>query len=176
MKKLLPLILALVGIGGGVGAGLAMRPESSQPIAAEPDATVGASAIAGDHAKKDTQQAKASAHADENSAETIEFIKLNNQFVVPVVKGDKVETLVVMSLSIELKAGNADMIYRREPKLRDSFLQVLFDHANMGGFRGEFTNTDNLDVLRSGLLEVAQGVVGDVVTGVLITDLARQDL
>jgi hypothetical protein len=81
-----------------------------------------------------------------------------------------------MSLSIELEAGNSELIYRREPKLRDAFLQVLFDYANMGGFRGEFTNTGKLDVLKSGLLEVAQGVVGKVVTGVLITDLARQDM
>ena len=27
MKKLLPVILALIGIGGGVGAGLAFKPE-----------------------------------------------------------------------------------------------------------------------------------------------------
>lgn len=106
----------------------------------------------------------------------VEFIKLNNQFVIPIVVGDQVETLVIMSLSIELETGNSELVYRREPKLRDAFLQVLFDHANMGGFRGEFTNTANLDVLRSGLLEVAQGVVGKTVSGVLITDIARQDL
>ena len=112
----------------------------------------------------------------DGTPEEIEFIKLNNQFVIPIVQGERVETLVIMSLSIELEAGNSELIYRREPKLRDSFLQVLFDHANMGGFRGEFTNTANLEVLRSGLLEVAQGVVGKVVTGVLITDIARQDM
>lgn len=170
MKKLFPLILVLLGVGGGVGAGLALRPAPS-PL---DNAQGTASADADDHApKKDADHAQIDDHG---SLDTVEFIKLNNQFVVPVVEGDRVETLVIMSLSIEVETGNSEMIYRREPKLRDSFLQVLFDHANMGGFRGEFTNTGNLDVLRSGLLEVAQGVVGKVVTGVLITDLARQDL
>ncbi|MEB8387666.1 flagellar basal body-associated FliL family protein [Rhodobacteraceae bacterium KMM 6894] len=170
MKKLFPLILALVGIGGGVGAGLALRPEA---VVGAHDTTPEA-AKSGDHAPtKEMDDAKADDHG---GSDDIEFIKLNNQFVIPVVNGDRVETLVIMSLSIELEAGNSELVYRREPKLRDSFLQVLFDHANMGGFRGEFTNTGNLEVLRSGLLEVAQGVIGESVTGVLITDLARQDM
>lgn len=175
MKKLLPLILALVGIGGGVGAGLALRPDP--PEMTEEHGTQE------DHASKkaDKDHAKADEHADDHDdghgpVDAIEFVKLNNQFVIPIVARDMVESLVVMSLSIELEAGNTETVYRREPKLRDEFLQVLFDHANMGGFRGEFTDTAKLGVLRAGLLEVAQGVLGSAVTGVLITDLARQDM
>ena len=66
-------------------------------------------------------------------------------------------------------------IYSKEPKLRDSFLQVLFDHANIGGFDGAFTNANNLAVLRGALREVAQKDMGDQVTDVLIVEIARQD-
>ena len=59
--------------------------------------------------------------------------------------------------------------------LRDQFLEVLFAHANMGGFRGSFTDVNNLDVLRRALLDSARAVLGDTVTGVLITDLGRRD-
>ena len=105
-----------------------------------------------------------------------EFIKLNNQFVVPVVAAGRVEALVVLTLSLETALGLREAIYNREPKLRDAFLQVLFDHSNMGGFQGAFTRSNNLDVLRRALLEVAQREFGPNVFNVLIVDIARQDV
>lgn len=168
MKKLLPFILLITGIGGGVGAGLALRPAPAPLDAAHAD---GASKGPQDTEKKEK---KASGH-DAPGAGGLDYVKLNNQFVVPVLYRDAVQSLVVMSLSIELKSGSAEAVYLREPKLRDQFLQVLFDHANMGGFQGEFTSPKKLDVLRGALLDVARHVVGPEVSGVLITDIARQD-
>lgn len=169
MRKLLPVILALIGIGGGVGAGLAFKPEpgAMAEISSCPD-TENATADS-DHGGKDE-------HADHGEENSQEYVKLNNQFVIPVVAKEVVDALVVMSLSIEIQAGETETVYTREPKLRDAFLQVLFDHANMGGFNGEFTNANNLDVLRMSLTEAAQGVIGKNATGVLITDIARQDI
>ncbi|MEP2731330.1 flagellar basal body-associated FliL family protein, partial [Tateyamaria sp.] len=103
------------------------------------------------------------------------YVKMSNQFVVPIVDGDSVKGLVVMSLTLEVIAGQKDAVYTREPKLRDSFLQVMFDHANIGGFDGAFTNASNLAVLRGALLEVSQKVMGKQVTDVLIVEIARQD-
>lgn len=148
MKKLIvPLILGLVGLGGGVGAGIFLR-----------------------HAPEETAQV-----AKAEPEEPPEYVKLNNQFVIPVVEAGQVASLVVISLSLEVKAGGTDMVYAREPKLRDVFLQVLFDHANAGGFRGSFTDGSNLVVLRQALKEVAFQVLGDTVGDVLIVDIGRQD-
>ncbi len=83
--------------------------------------------------------------------------------------------MVMMSLSLEVVPGISDSFYSIEPKLRDRFLQVLFDHANTGGFGGNFTNSDNLSVLRKSLLNVARKEMGDGVTKVLITSVNRQD-
>ena len=83
--------------------------------------------------------------------------------------------MVVLSLSIEVQAGNTEAVYQREPKLRDEFLQVLFDHANAGGFEGSFTDTANMTDLRRALTEASQSVLGDLVLNVLIPDIARQD-
>jgi len=168
MKKLLPIFLILLGTGSGVGAGLALRPDRAEMVEV-PDCGPQEPAM---------MQAKAapddSGDATEGPASQ-EYVKLNNQFVVPVVTRGMVESLVVVSLSVEIDPGNTEAIYRHEPKLRDSFLEVLFDHANMGGFQGEFTDTNKLDVLKQALLEVAHKVIGPAVTGVLITDIARQD-
>ncbi len=100
---------------------------------------------------------------------------MNNQFVVPVVKDGRVASMIVLSLSLEVAAGNTEAVYQREPKLRDAFLRVLFDHANVGGFSGSFTDGANLLVLRTNLKEAAALVLGPVVSDVLITDIARQD-
>ena len=173
MKMLLPILLMLLGTGAGVGAGYFLRP------APEP----------ADHATADTHP-EADVHAaTDPHAETLpkprpavsappserDYVKMSNQFVIPVVQDGAVASLVVMSLSVETDPEYADEIFRIEPKLRDSFLQVLFDHANVGGFRGAFTDVSNLEVLRAALREVAIRDAGDHVSDVLILDIARQD-
>jgi flagellar protein FliL len=167
LGKILPLLLALVGLGGGVGAGLFLRP------AADP----------ADHATEaGADDPKAAEHAEDGAEEegepeegAPEYVKMNNQFVVPVVDDGRVAAMVVLSLSLEVEAGNTEAVYQREPKLRDAFLQVLFDHANVGGFSGSFTDGSNLVVLRASLKEAASLVLGTIVTDILITDIARQD-
>jgi hypothetical protein len=167
MKKLVPLILLFIGTGAGVGAGIFLRPDVPAEMA---DATeqVEGEKIEKEHEKqpKDTD-----AQLQQN-----EYVKLNNQFVVPIVARDKVTALVVLALSVEVPSGATATVYQREPKLRDSFLQVLFDHANMGGFEGNFTNAQVLGQLRKALKEVAQQDLGkDTVKDVLIVEIARQD-
>lgn len=168
--KLLPILLVLIGTGAGVGAGVFLRPPPPPPEEA-------ADAEHGDqHAgKADKTAAKPAKHDAEDGPTDREYIKLNNQFVVPLVEDGRVSSLVAMSLSVEVKPGAKASIATREPKLRDSFLQVMFDHANVGGFRGSITDISNLDVLRAALREVAIRDGGDDVTDVLILEMARQD-
>jgi hypothetical protein len=83
--------------------------------------------------------------------------------------------MVVLSLSLEVAPGSTEAVYEREPKLRDALLQVLFDHANVGGFSGSFTDGSNLILLRTSLKEASALVLGTIVRDVLITDIARQD-
>lgn len=166
MKKLLlPIMLLLVGTGSGVGAGFFLKE-------AEPELE--------DHAANpcgEIQEAMAEAapEPEEIEAET-EFAKLANQFVVPVVADDRVIAMVVLSLSIEVAVGNKDVIFRTEPKLRDAFLQVLFDHANIGGFSGNFTTASNMRILREELNRAANSIVGTNAIDVLILDIVRQDI
>ncbi len=160
-------MIATVGLGGGVGAGLFLRPTPENGTHAE--ANTHGEASAEDHGSESADD-----HAEDDGTDP-EYVKLNNQFVVPVVDEGHVSAMVVLSLSLEVEPGNTEAVYEREPKLRDVFLQVMFDHANIGGFSGSFTDGSNLIVLRTSLKEAAGLVLGTSVRDILITDIARQD-
>lgn len=168
MGKLIPILMALVGLAAGGGAGLALRPPPQDTVTAtqcgdtdQPIATHSATLTPG--------------HEADPAAQTHDYVKLNNQFVVPVVEDGNVAALVILSINLEVTLGSTEQVYAREPRLRDGFLQVLFDHANAGGFRGAFTQSNNMDVLRHALLETAQKSLGPLVSDVLIVDIVRQD-
>jgi flagellar protein FliL len=172
MRKLLPILLALLGLGAGLGAGLFLQPAAEH-------------ASAGEHAPADHPETSAPAHpaaaepaghgGAEHGSASHSYVKLNNQFIVPIMAHGKVAALVIMSLSLEVAPGTSAKVYAAEPKLRDAFLQVLFDHANAGGFSGNFTDGTKMQVLRDALKEMAVKVMGPMVTDVLIDDIVRQD-
>lgn len=151
IRKIFPLVLVVIGLLAGLGGGFALRP-THEP-APEPETS----------------------EIEPDPTQLPEYVKMNNQFVIPVLEEGRVTSMVILSLSIEVTAGSTEQVYTREPKLRDSFLQVMFDHANSGGFRGSFTDGSNLIFLRRALLEAAQSTMGPIVTGILISDIVRQD-
>lgn len=160
MKRLiLPLLLVLVAAAGGIGAGLYLRPHEPAAPAAEEAA----------------QGKPATEAAPPGDPPKLDYVKLSNQFVIPIVEQGRIGSLVVLSLSLGVIEGQSDTVLAKEPKLRDSLLQHLFDHANSGGFSGDFTEAATLDRLRRQLLETAQSILPGVASEILITDIARQD-
>lgn len=169
MGKILPVLLAVLGIAAGIGAGLLLRPDPADDTARGMQDCIPA---AGDAATPDTPPP---AKMDE-PASAFDYVRMNNQFVVPLVQGERVSALVVVSISLEVRKGQREDVFAVEPKLRDAMLQVMFAHANTGGFQGAFTNPSSMDSLRRGLLAAARSVMGPDVSDVLITDIARQDV
>lgn len=161
MAKLIPILLLLLGAGIGGGAGLFLKP--AEPVPCEGQ-------------ECEATKAAADAEASAEPAAEPNYVAMKNQFVVPVIQEEKVRSLVVLSLSLETGADQAETIFSKEPKLRDAFLRVLFDHAHIGGFNGAFTESGRLSVLRIALLEAARSVVGAMVSDILITDIVRQEM
>ena len=161
MKKLLiPVILALVGLAGGLFAGHSMKP------APKPEEGEEAAAVAPEPAPEPEPEPGALS----------EYVKLDRQFIVPVIADQKVNSLMVISMAIEITGGGSDPIFAQEPKLRDEFLRVLFLHAQSGGFSGAFTEPRVMDDLRASLTASAKRILGSKVKAVLLTNLVRQDL
>ncbi|WP_293574036.1 flagellar basal body-associated FliL family protein [Phaeobacter sp.] len=165
LSKLLPVILLIVGTAGGIGAGIALAPA--------PEETAEAPEGGAEKPEKAEEEEKDPSEPEEP---TREFVKMTSQFVVPVVEREELSSLVVVSLSLETDIGMTEKVHAYEPKLRDMFLQVLFDHANMGGFAGAFTRSDMLTPLRTALREAAQKELGKGVHDVLIVEMTRQDV
>ena len=162
MKALLPVIFAVVGIAIGAGAGLFLAPKPEEACEKPPC----------EEASKEKPEKEEESDAEDEA----DYLRLQSQFVVPIIREERVSSLVVMSISLEVQPNSEDYIYEREPKLRDVLLQVLFDHAFIGGFEGKFTESSRLTSLRVALLEGAKSVLGDRVTDILITDIMRQEI
>lgn len=176
LRLLLPVLLLLLGVGGGVGAGLMLGGGDATPEAgADGHAATDDGHGTEDHGAGDDHGATQDDGHGATPASGTEFVRLNNQFVVPIVRGGAVRSLVVLSLTLEIESGNNQAVFDREPRLRDSFLQVMFAHANAGGFDGSFTEATAMDPLRAALRDAARQALGDIVSDVLIVDITRQD-
>jgi len=151
MKTLLPVILALVGLLAGAGAGWTLRPGFDHSVDAD-----------------DVP------HYRPAPANT-ETLRLPGQFVVPLLDDGRVRSMVVMSLALELAENHGVSLQRQEARLRAILLQVMFDHANTGGFEGIFTSGEALLALRRTLRDAARAEVGPALHDVLITELLRQE-
>ncbi len=163
MAKLLPIILIILGGAIGGGAGIFLKP--AEDMSCE-------NAEAADDCEEMEEKEEAEV---EEEPDDVYYIAMKNQFVVPVIREERVRSLVVLSLSLETTPETGETIFLREPKLRDVFLQVLFDHSHIGGFDGAFTESSRMSVLKVALLEAAQSVVGSIVSDVIITDIVRQE-
>ncbi|MFY0616209.1 flagellar basal body-associated protein FliL [Shimia sp.] len=166
MKKLLPIILLVLGLGGGVGAGLALRPDPVLPVV-EDGMEVDGKAHADSQANEDKE---------EGPPQGREYVELVDQFIIPVVNDNAVASLILITLTLETDAGENERIFQAEPRIRGALLQAMFDHANIGGFDGAFTNSSKLDPLRKMFVEVAQKVYGEEISDVLIVQITRQDV
>ena len=170
--KLLVLLLAPLGLVGGLAAGHFAAPVPETPeeeVHAAADSTTGEDKTGGAAKAPDK---KRSAPPDGEA----EYAKLDKQFVVPIIEGEEVSALVVVTMAIEVDQGATDLVYLHEPKLRDEFLNVLFNHGQSGAFQGSFTEPRNLNDLRASLNEAAIHVIGDVSREVLLTSIIRQDM
>lgn len=151
MAKILPILLMVLGLGAGLGAGYVLRPVP-EPVVEDQDAAP-------------TSPAPPFATA---------LYQLSGQFLVPIVDQDRVVSIVIVELALEIDEAAEALVASKEPLLRDRLLQILFDHANIGGFEGMFTSANNMALLRRSLLDGAKQVLDpDVVTEVLITNILR---
>lgn len=175
MKKiLLPVLLLFLGLGGGVGAGIFLSPELTNKADTLDEEVGGDAGDATTPTAEDPATGPSSEDPADQAAGAVEYLDMTNQFIVPLVDAGAVNGIVVVSISLEVVEGTIANVNKLQPKIRDKFLQVLFNHANNGGFTGNFTEFRYIRSLKEELLRNAIVVAGKDVKDVLILDLVRQ--
>lgn len=167
MGKLLPILLVLLGFGGGVGAGMFLRPPPEEDEMAE--------CAEGEHCPGEEAHESHVVEGELVDGEGTSFAVLKKQFVIPILTDNRVTGLVVASVAIAVDEGTIEAVFELEPRLRDAFLRVLFVHASSGGFEGNFLNERKIDDLKGRLNEVAAPIIGKIFQEVLLTEIVRQD-
>ena len=179
MKLLLPILLALVGLVGGAGAGWYFKPvpepEAVACLDADGHETEDPAACAPPEEEDGHETAGHETKVDASGPDASQYITLDRQFIVPIVSDDKVTAMMVLSLNLEVAPGKMESAFRNEPKLRDALLRALFEHAYTGGFNGDFTAERTVRELRKNLLAAGRGVIGPDLRSVLIADMIRQE-
>ena len=170
MKPFIALVMVLAGIGGGLAVGTALRPPvASGTSPGKAENTTAADEQEGAEAAKD--EAGAGVAAGER-----EYVKIGRQMVVPVVEGGETRALMLFELAIDVPVAMTERAYALEPRLRDSFLRVLFEMSYTGAFLDTYTDERIVSELRGKLRAAARGQLGDAVAEVLILDIVRQEL
>ena len=178
---LFPIVLILVVILGGVSADFLRNRQID--AAAKPDVSTAKQSTShasknDSHSKKKAKKKKKDSHSkgkqDIISTAPI-YMKFKRQFVVPVMKDGKIESLVLLNLNLELKPEAPSNTYTLEPKLRDAIMRELLALSHAGVFSHDLTSADTYDKLRAALLFASESIITDGVKNVLILDLARQD-
>lgn len=173
-KALLFALLAFLSAAGGLGAAIATAPA--------PDSAGGAHASDDAHEDAHAHEAdtpESAAHDDHDQGhdghgDAASYIKLPNQFIVPVVRDGVVSAMAVLSLGVETPESHQPEVLSMRPKLTDAFLTALFEHSNAGGFDGDFTSQNARSLLKSHLLTAAHETAGEYVTDILLLELNLQ--
>ncbi|MDO5611801.1 MAG: hypothetical protein Q4G14_00980 [Paracoccus sp. (in: a-proteobacteria)] len=169
VKKILMLVLPLVAfIGGAFGGDMLRGGAKADAAAAAPD-DEGQNHAAAPH------EAPA-ANGAEGAAVELAWFGFANQFFVPIVRNGKTDSMMILTVSLEVTGPSRPKVENMEARLRDALLRSLMIHANTGGFDGNFTADARLEPLRSTLLNAAQRVAGPDVHAVLIEDIARKEV
>lgn len=182
VKKLIPVLAILIAAIGGLFGGDMLRPqdksaeEHAVPEGEGHGAEAGNEAPAGDadpaHAEE-TAEKKGGEHGGAEA--TTAYFRFPSQFFVPVMHGDRLDGMMVLTLTVEMAADQQEAVFKQEFRLRDAFLRTLLIHANTGGFDGNYTIEPRMRRLRESLMKTADEVTGGIVSDVLIEDIARQD-
>ena len=174
MKLVITSIVAVIFIAAGSFAGVMLKPAtevSASPVSGEE----GGAEKGGDYAG-DKKAKKGDKYDKPASSGASAYYKFSREFVVPIMRGGQVKSLVILHISLETDTETSDSLFTEEPKLRDNIMTTLIELSNDGRTLEELTNVNNYETIRSMILMNLNDAISDGIKNVLIVDVAKQDL
>ncbi|RIJ23703.1 hypothetical protein D1224_05430 [Henriciella barbarensis] len=178
MKQIIPGIIAAIFVVLGAGGALFMKGAFSAGGNASASAD-GHEAEGDSHGEAKSGGHGGSGHGGKSSAGMsgdVEYYKFSREFVVPITEGERVDSLVIINLNLEIDKSVSDQVYGMEPKLRDNVMSTLIRLSNEGNTLGDLTNPENYETIRSMILANLREVLPTGLENVLILDMAKQHI
>ena len=190
MKHIITALIATACIIAGGVAGHLLRSASAKPAG---EAHAAEKAEKGHGGGKEDSHAKSDAHGkgdshgkdakgkgghgkDAASGSGTIYYKFSREFVVPVIRNNHVNSLVILHLSIEADSAISQKLFEMEPKLRDNIMTTLITISNDGRTFETLTDVESYESMRSLILMNLKTAVPSGIHNVLIMDMARQDV
>ena len=177
MKQIIPGIIAAIFVVLGAGGALFMKGAFSSGGEAS------SSAAGHDEKASGHGEAKGGGHGGGHGGKSgagmsgdVEYYKFSREFVVPITEGERVDSLVIINLNLEIDKSVSDQVYGMEPKLRDNIMSTLIRLSNEGSTLGDLTNPENYETIRSMILANLREVLPTGLENVLILDMAKQHI
>lgn len=171
MMKIISIVLQAVFVVVGVAAGFWLKSAPAEHEVASVEGDAESTPPKTDKKETKASHGKGKDAKDENVSG---YMKFGRQFIVPVMKDDKVSSLVIMDLNIQAPADVVESLYTQEPRLRDALLGRLLQLSTRGVFDSQLIEKENLDVIRTELVDAARREIGAEAQNVLILNITRQ--
>ena len=114
--------------------------------------------------------------ASGGSSGNVSYYRFSREFVVPILDGDRVASLVILNINLEVDNAISSQLFSQEPKLRDNIMSTLIALSSDGDTFQNITRVESYESVRSMVLMNLKNVVPHGIENVLIVDMAKQDL
>jgi len=174
MPKIIALVIVLLGVGGGLALGVALRPGGAVP---GPDAAVADAGRADTAGARDaTESGGADPGGGGGAGADRDYVEIGRQIIIPIVKGGETQALMLFDLALDVPSSMTERTIAARPRLRDAFLRELFEMSYTGAFSSTYTDERIIEEVRAKLRAAARRLLGGAVAEVLILDIMRQEI
>jgi flagellar basal body-associated protein FliL len=179
MKLIVTSLVAIIFVAAGSFAAVVLKTpsEATASGAADTDDEHYAGDQGDDHDKSDKKKVKKDdSHGKKPSSGNSSYYKFSREFVVPIMRGGQVNSLVILHISLETDSSTSERLFSEEPKLRDNIMTTLIALSNDGRTLEQPTDINNYETIRSMILMNLKDSIDDGIQNVLIVDMAKQNL
>lgn len=179
MKLIITSIVAVIFIAVGSFAGVVLKTPSAAGAGTAGEVADEHSDDHGDDHGGDHGKKKKDSHGDDGhgkSSGDSAYYKFSREFVVPIMRGGQVKSLVILHISLETDSATTEKLFSEEPKLRDNIMTTLIGLSNDGRTLERPTEVSNYETIRAMVLMNLKDAISDKIRNVLIVDVAKQDL
>lgn len=187
MKTIITAVIAIVCVVAGAAGGHFLKTGGGGSAAAETASDSDKHEEASDkddHGKSEKSHGGGDSHSKgghgdnkgKASGGEANYFRFSREFVVPLMRNERVASLIILNISLETDNSVTDKMFLMEPKLRDNIMTTLVHLSNDGSTLSALTSVDNYERVRAMILNNLENVVPSGIQNVLILDAGKQDL